>query len=162
MNKRRSNETPKSRFSFKRSTVATKSPSVDTVRAGADATPTPQRSEVTIGATLQMTISERSNETITLHSLYSIHHQEDQEKPVSLLISHIESCIIDLLPHISNDAKTTSEELSITTVHVRDIKRTILILPKVSGSVLLHDCVDSIIIVDCQQVGILHVCFIVE
>ena len=137
MNKRRSNEAPKSRFSFKRSAVATESPpvdtvraSVDTVQAGADTTPTPRRSEVTIGATLQMTISERSNETITLLSLYSIHHQEDQEKQVSLLISHIESCIIDLLPHISNDAKTTSEELSITTVHVRDVKRTILILPQ--------------------------------
>ncbi len=159
MNQRRSTDASKSRFVFKRGTLANKPRLVDIVRASADATPAPapQGSEVTVDNTSQMKISGRSNETITLHSLYSIRRQEDQEKPISFLISHVGSCIIDLLPRVSTDAEAALEPLPITTVHIRDVKRTIVILPKVSGSVLLHDCFDSAIIIDCQQVSIYHV-----
>ncbi|KAF8337065.1 tubulin binding cofactor C-domain-containing protein [Cantharellus anzutake] len=148
---RRSSETSKSRFAFKRTAVASKLSPEDIVGAGEVPTPIPQMAEVMPMNTLQMTISERTNEIITLHSLYSLGLREDRGRPTSLLISHIDSCIINLLPRASTNVEPAPESLPITIVHVRNIRRTVLILPKISGSVLLHDCHDSLVVIDCQQ-----------
>ena len=70
-----------------------------------------------------------------------------------LTISDLDHCIVDLCR--TTETAPGQNQLSLTALHVRDLKETILILPNVKGSVLLYNLHRCTVIVTCHQASIL-------
>jgi tubulin binding cofactor C len=68
-----------------------------------------------------------------------------------LTISDLDHCVVDLRP--TARSVPSQDQLSLTALHICDIKETLLILPNVKGSVLLHNLHRCTVIVACHQVG---------
>lgn len=69
----------------------------------------------------------------------------DVRSPNSLAevsISDLDSCIVNLL----------EDHSKITALHVRRVSRSVILLPRISGSIILHDLSESVIVVGCHQV----------
>ena len=71
----------------------------------------------------------------------------------SLTISDLDHCIVDL--RATAETMTRQDQPGLTALHIRDLKETVLILPNVKGSVLLHNLHRCTVIVACHQAGIL-------
>jgi hypothetical protein len=54
-------------------------------------------------------------------------------------------CLIDLRTCADNN-------LTLSAVHVQNVRNSVLLLPKLQGSILLHDIENCVMVVDCQQV----------
>ena len=65
-----------------------------------------------------------------------------------LAISNLTRCVVNLLPDDSNN--TTS----ISALHVRNLTDTVLLLPRIDGSALLHDMKNCTIVLGCHQVRV--------
>lgn len=65
-----------------------------------------------------------------------------------LTISDLDHCVVNLL------AATTDGHapFAITALHIRNIRNSILILPRIEGSALLHDLSSCIVVLGCHQV----------
>ncbi|KAJ7507210.1 tubulin binding cofactor C-domain-containing protein [Mycena galericulata] len=63
-----------------------------------------------------------------------------------LTISDLDNCIVNLLP--DNEGKSS---LEVSALHIRNLTSTILLLPVIQGSVILHDLSRCIIVVGCHQ-----------
>ena len=60
-------------------------------------------------------------------------------------ISDLDNCIVNLLP--GDDDQT-----EITALHLQRISRSVILLPQISGSIILHDLSECVIVVGCHQV----------
>ena len=60
-------------------------------------------------------------------------------------ISDLDNCIVNFLPGDEDHTK-------ITALHVQRVSRTVILLPQISGSIILHDLSESVIVVGCHQV----------
>jgi hypothetical protein len=89
-------------------------------------------------------ISSHSHSRLSLQSIPTF----GGDPPSSdLTISDLDHCIVDLC----STAEPLQNNLPLTALHVRDLNETILILPSVKGSVLLHNLHRCTVIVACQQ-----------
>ena len=70
-----------------------------------------------------------------------------------LTISDLDHCIVDL--RAAAEPVSRQNQLSLTALHIHNLKETVLILPNVEGSVLLHNLYRCTLIVACHQAGIL-------
>lgn len=70
-----------------------------------------------------------------------------------LIISDLDHCIVDL--RATAGPLGSQNQLDLTALHIRDLKDTLLILPNVKGSVILHNLHRCTAIVTCHQVGTL-------
>ncbi|KAF8480057.1 tubulin binding cofactor C-domain-containing protein [Russula ochroleuca] len=66
-----------------------------------------------------------------------------------LTISDLDHCIVDL--RATAETVSRQSQLSLTALHIHDLKETVLILPNVEGSVLLHNLYRCTVIVACHQ-----------
>ena len=71
----------------------------------------------------------------------------------SLTISDLDHCIVDL--RATAETVSRQDQSGLTALHIRDLKETVLVLPNVKGSVLLHNLHRCTVIVACHQAGIL-------
>ncbi|KAG5639734.1 hypothetical protein H0H81_000014 [Sphagnurus paluster] len=133
----RSKSKPKSKFAFKRKSPATHPPvsPVPSSVAQIRTTVSPE------APTTNMTLSSRSRQYLTLDSLPKSTSRED------LAISHLDHCIVNLIPSQDKDARAPHPRLDISTVHVRNLKDTVLIIPPIDGSILLHDLTRCTIVI---------------
>ncbi len=139
---------PKKKFAFKRgadrpslSAAPTSPPSSQAIP------PQPERDHLAAAPSTFRKISAHSNCRISLQSLPTF----KDDTASDLTISDLSRCIVDLC----SPAKTTSpHQLSLTALHIRDLKDTILILPNVKGSVLLHNLHTCTVIAACHQARI--------
>jgi len=60
-------------------------------------------------------------------------------------ISDLDNCIVNLLPGDEDYTK-------ITALHVQRVSRSVVLLPQISGSIILHDLSECVIVVGCHQV----------
>jgi len=74
-----------------------------------------------------------------------------------LTISDLDRCIVDLFDVAQAETVPRRQQLCLTALHARDLRETVLILPNVKGSVLLHSLRRCTVIVACHQAGILFV-----
>lgn len=133
---------PKAKFAFKRTAVA-----------GLD---TPQRPSVIAGhAPDQESPKELSNKTnnalLSRHSYRYISAVDlpTSSSPSDLTISNINHCIINL----ASSRGQSNDVIELSAVHVEKLTDSVLILPTVNGSILLHDLSRCILVVGCHQVG---------
>jgi hypothetical protein len=59
-------------------------------------------------------------------------------------ISDLDNCIVNFLPGDEDHTK-------ITALHVQRVSRSVILLPQISGSIILHDLTESVIVVGCHQ-----------
>jgi len=59
-----------------------------------------------------------------------------------LLLSDLDSCVVNLL----------SQGVDIHAVHVQNLRNTVLLLPAIQGSILLHNLHRCIVMLGCHQV----------
>ncbi|KAF8323816.1 hypothetical protein DL93DRAFT_31831 [Clavulina sp. PMI_390] len=140
----RSNTTTKTRFNFKRNPKPASAPSPDTP---VSATPEPSPSvppSSTVPPSDQLSISNRSNSWITLESLDNVPSVIPPQS--SLAISNISSSVLNLTPHT-----TSPPTIKINALHIRNMRRVILLAGYIDGSLLIHDCEDCLIILGCRQ-----------
>jgi tubulin-specific chaperone C len=64
-----------------------------------------------------------------------------------IAISDLSHCVVNLLSHDSDSSESVASAL-----HVRNVVNTVLLLPRINGSALLHDLRNCIIVLGCHQV----------
>ena len=140
----------KSRFAFKRSTItpakAEKPASVDLVPSTISNEAAPNI--VHAPASSQLSITKRRDSLLTLDSINVKSQSSASTSQSSLLLAELESCVVDLL-----SPSEESPTLSINALHVRGLKRVVLISGYINGSVLFHDCEECLLILGCRQVS---------
>ncbi|KAI9463955.1 TBCC-domain-containing protein [Lactarius psammicola] len=142
----RSASLPKKKFAFKRKADRPPVPAAPTLPPSPQATPPqPGRDHLSAVSTFHK-LSAHSNCRLSLQSLPTL---GEGTPTFNLTISDLNRCIVDLC----GSAKLASphHQLSLTALHIRDLKDTILILPNVKGSVLLHNLHTCTVIVACHQ-----------
>lgn len=93
-----------------------------------------------------VTISGRSHEFLDLSALPASVTATD------LSISDLDHCVVYMLPGPSLDGNAPARNVKITALHVRNVKNSVLIMPIVEGSALLHDLSRCILALGCHQV----------
>jgi tubulin-specific chaperone C len=142
----RSASVPKTKFAFKRKTSkpplsATSTPSL----SSRDAKMHGERE----GSLVMSTFHKLSSHSHCQLSLQSIPTFGAGPPSSDLTISDLDHCIVDLCSTVGSSPHQS--QLTLTALHVRELKETILILPNVKGSVLLHNLHRCTVIVACQQ-----------
>ncbi|KAI0705377.1 tubulin binding cofactor C-domain-containing protein [Earliella scabrosa] len=139
----RSSAAPKSKFAFKRKAAKpTSSPAAPAQNAPAASpaiAPTPAQA-----ATPGLSISGHSHEYLTLASLSS-----PWSSASDLTISDLDHCIVNLVPSEAN--ADVPSHATFTALHVRNLSHTVLILPIIAGSALLHDMNNCVIALGSRQ-----------
>lgn len=103
--------------------------------------------------TTNLTLSSRSFEYLTFDAFpqSSLQHH--------LTVSDLDHCIVNLIPHSpQSDALgdgSPRARLDISALHVHNLTNTILLLPSIDGSVLLHSLSQCTLVVGCRQVSFL-------
>ncbi|KAJ7178009.1 tubulin binding cofactor C-domain-containing protein, partial [Mycena filopes] len=128
---------PKSKFAFKRK------PAVPS------ATPVPIPTPTAVPEiSPPESASLSTNLALSSHSLRYL--SKDSLPPTSeasdLTISDLNKCIVNLLPSTQEGG-----HLRISAVHIRNLTDTVLILPPIQGSVLIHDLKRCVLVVGCHQ-----------
>ncbi|KAF9161054.1 hypothetical protein DFQ26_004918 [Actinomortierella ambigua] len=139
---------PKPKFSFKSrkaaaspssslsSTPSTSSSAVASAAMAVDSSaPSPNKSAV--DESLFMKFENRSNEHLFIGAL-ALTADDGQAKDVAL--TNLTNCTINLVHSIPLGA-----------IHIRNLKQCVLIIPPVSGSILLHDCQGCTLVGACHQ-----------
>ncbi|KZV75652.1 TBCC-domain-containing protein [Peniophora sp. CONT] len=123
----------KPKFAFKRKAGATK-----VTPSPTPSTPAPAEVKPNASTTFR-TLSNRSSVRLTWADV-----PPSQSGQHDLTIADFEHCILDLLPRDGGEERLTA-------LHIRDIRDSILLLPEVAGSVLLHNLERCILVVGCHQ-----------
>jgi hypothetical protein len=66
----------------------------------------------------------------------------------NVTLQGLDHCIVDLRSSFDNNLRRP-----ITAVHAQDVKNSVLLLPKLSGSIIMYDIQNCVIVVECQQVS---------
>ncbi|KAF9467159.1 tubulin binding cofactor C-domain-containing protein [Collybia nuda] len=135
---------PRSKFTFKRKPPATTTstsrlPEVENTLTSLPTSHIP---------TTNLTLSSRSYEYVTFDTFPSSPLQHD------LTISDLDHCIVNLVPYPFEPGvqdETIRPQLDISALHVNNITNTILLLPTIDGSVLLHKLSNCTLVVGCRQ-----------
>ncbi len=69
-----------------------------------------------------------------------------------LAVSDLTRCVVNLLPD-----ESANPGRAISALHVRNLVDTVLLLPRIEGSALLHDMKNCIIVLGCHQVRALSI-----
>ncbi|KAJ7075112.1 tubulin binding cofactor C-domain-containing protein [Mycena belliarum] len=134
---------PKSKFAFKRKAPA----------ASSSIPPSPVPRAVPDAASQQQLSSISTNPTLSSHSFRYLSRDSlpSASQASDLTISDLNSCIVNLLPAIDGKPLAEGGALEISALHIRNLTDTILLLPVIRGSVLLHDLRRCILVVGCHQ-----------
>lgn len=141
---------PKSNFSFKRRSRPT-TPAVSSSQA-APTVPTLVRQNTpqlpNLYGSAHLSLCGYSHRYLSLSSLSC-----PSSISSDLTISDLDHCIVNLVPpDVESPGSKLLSPPVITALHARNINNTILILPIIKGSALLHDLKHCIVAVGCHQV----------
>ncbi|TFY63127.1 hypothetical protein EVJ58_g3433 [Rhodofomes roseus] len=146
LEKLRTAAAPKPKFAFKRKAVpSVQSPLPTASPASRDA---PEKAVVVTSSNATpstgVTISGRSHEFIDLSSL------PPSVSATDLIISDLDHCVLYMLPRpgLEDD---TARDVRITALHARNVRNSVLIMPMIEGSALLHDVSQCVLALGCHQ-----------
>jgi len=66
------------------------------------------------------------------------------DSPAEVSISDLDNCIVNLLP-------SDKDQTEITAFHVQRVSRSVIVLPQTSGSIILHDVSNCVLVIGCHQ-----------
>lgn len=141
----RSSTAGKTKFAFKRKVKTPASASAGTAtrpaRANVPAIPTSSISSAS------RTISNHSNCYLSRLCLSGPSSSTDH---VEVSIIRISSSILNLLT-TTNESTLSTNTVSLSALHIRDIQNSILILGTVDGSIMLHNLTNCVVVAGCHQ-----------
>ncbi|CAO3610244.1 unnamed protein product [Cunninghamella blakesleeana] len=139
LDSKRKELTPKPKFSFKSKLNKAKSPPtiINNPLAHEEASHRNEEKGHIMENTI--TLNELSNQVLLLSN--QLTHTNNNSNNVDISLSHLENCIVWLI----------NDSIEIATIHIKEVKRCIIICGKVKGSVLIYGLKDSIISIDCHQ-----------
>lgn len=140
----RASAAPKPKFSFKRKASA--APTVTAARKPSEHVPVLASTGTDPALSNSALLHSRSHSFLTWASLKN----RPSTSASDLSIADVDHCVVTLLP--SDAAKTGgAKSFGITALHVRNVRDSVLILPQIEGSALLHDVIRSVIVLGCHQ-----------
>jgi hypothetical protein len=89
-----------------------------------------------------------SDQYLTLATLPGRSRPPPDSPGNDLLIADLDSCILNLVDK--------ANEVHIQALHVRNVRKCVLLLPPVKGSALVHDLTSCVIVLGCHQVDSFH------
>ncbi|KAF8966712.1 hypothetical protein BGZ46_000326 [Entomortierella lignicola] len=130
---------PKAKFSFKsRKTAGSATPSPASTPKPA-ASPSPSPATITsVDQSLFMKFEDRVGEHLFIGSLPRPEGAGEIAKDVAL--TNLTDCTVNLV-----------HDIPLGAIHIKNLKRCTLVIPPVSGSILLHDCEGCTLIGACHQ-----------
>jgi hypothetical protein len=142
----RSSSASKSRFAFKRksgaaSTGGTAQSSPAAARQGSI-----QVTGSAASTSASLSIASRSGVLVTSDDVPDAGTAVSSE----LTIRDLDGCLVDL--RAASRSEAVDKRPSLSAVHVRNVKNTVLLLPDLQSSILLHDVENCLIAINCQQV----------
>lgn len=141
---------PKTKFTFKRKTNKPPLSAASTMLPLSSSANEQGRRGGIPGTSDFNNLSSHSHCRLSLQSIPML----GEGPPLSdLIISDLDHCIVDL--RATAGPLGSQNQLDLTALHIRDLKDTLLILPNVKGSVILHNLHRCTTIVTCHQVGTL-------
>jgi len=147
---------PKPKFAFQRKvgskptqSSSSSASSEQPIQAKTTPNTIPTTTMPNISSSTNMTLLSSSNQYLTLDSLPA----RSSARPSDLTISNLDNCIVNLLPSPAhgNDNSSNKHQLIISALHIRDVTDTVLLLPIIQGSVILHSLKRCIVVVGCHQ-----------
>ncbi len=135
---------PKSKFAFKRKAAkATPTPAAPPNQTGfRESTTTPLQDD---SHSSGLSLSGHAHTYLTVSSLSA-----PWSAASDLTISDLDHCVVNLVPSQANpDAPA---DLAFNALHVRNVTNSVLILPVIPGSALLHDMKNCVIALGSRQV----------
>lgn len=121
------------KFSFKRKATKT----MPSTEHGLIAVPPPTTSQSTLIESVK-TLAAFSHRYLTILD----GHSPNSSAEVS--ISDVDNCVVNLL--------ASDDDHTITALHVQRVSRSVILLPQIAGSIILHDLSECVIAVGCHQV----------
>jgi len=118
------------RFSFRRGATKPKPRTSAVVPPSATAQSTPVESAGTLA--------------VFSHRYLTILDIRSSNTSAEVSVSDLDECIVNLLPGDEDDSK-------ITALHVQRVSRSVILLPRISGSIILYDLSQCVIVVGCHQ-----------
>ncbi|GLB39863.1 putative tubulin binding cofactor C [Lyophyllum shimeji] len=99
------------------------------------------------GSTTNLSLSSRSHQYLTLESLPKSTSHE------GLSIEDLDHCLVNLIspPQPEYINEESASRLDISALHVRNLTNTVLLVPPIHGSVLIHDLTRCTIVIGCHQ-----------
>ncbi|KAJ3880708.1 tubulin binding cofactor C-domain-containing protein [Lentinula edodes] len=124
---------PTSKFAFKRKAreAVQSSPNVST----------PSIMKASAAPTSSLTLSSYTMKLVTPDDLPDPETVAPELRS-ELSIHDLDSCILNLI---------NAKQHEISALHIRNVKNSILLLPPLDGSVILHDLINCIVVVKCHQ-----------
>ncbi|KIK68349.1 hypothetical protein GYMLUDRAFT_35745 [Collybiopsis luxurians FD-317 M1] len=123
-----------SKFAFRRKAKEVSASLPETVAA------TGASNAATVSPSTTLTLSSYSERFITPEDLPSPHATSSDLRS-ELSITNLDGCLLNLL----------DSPYEISALHIRDVKNSILLLPALDGSVILHDLRNCVVVVKCHQ-----------
>lgn len=146
LEKTRSASLPKAKFTFKRKTNKPPLSAAPTLLPSPSGANEPGRRDGLLGTPDFNNLSSHSHCRLSLQSIPT----SEEGQPLSdLIISDLDHCIVDL--RATARSVHSQNQLNLTALHIHDLKETLLILPNVKGSVILHNLHRCTAIVSCHQ-----------
>ncbi|KAF9962051.1 hypothetical protein BGZ65_009798 [Modicella reniformis] len=142
LNQLRASLVPKAKFSFKsrRPASGSSSPSTSSVSSSPKPAAASLKPTSTINQSLFLKFEDRTGEHLFIGSLYSGDEERERKAAKDVALTNLTDCTINLVHNILVGA-----------VHIKNLKRCTLVIPPVSGSILLHDCEGCTLIGACHQ-----------
>lgn len=140
---------PKTKFAFKRRTDK------PNISPAPPLPPSPHRADELAGDAVPgmssfHKLGSHSNSRLSLRSIPTL---VEEAQAFDLTISDLERCVVDL--RIMAETAPRQKQTHLTAVHAQDLRDTILVLPNVKGSAILHGLNRCTVIVTCHQASIL-------
>ncbi|GAA6010883.1 hypothetical protein JCM11491_004581 [Sporobolomyces phaffii] len=140
INEKKTKMAPKSKFSFKRSAAPSPSAQTPTIQRPPSTVtlPGPTTPRALSGPSIprtSLTISSRSDQYLSSTSLPS----SETAASEALLLHDLTNCLVDLLP-TPNAQVGSSTSTAFPAVYLSGLKSCVVLLPKIDGSVMIHDC----------------------
>lgn len=141
---------PKTKFAFKRKTDKPNLSSTPPLPPSSRSADGPGEGEAIPNMSNFHKLSSHSNRRLSMRSIPAL---VEEAQSFNLTISDLERCVVDL----RNMAETAPRQKQtwLTALHARGLRDTILLLPNVKGSVILHDLHRCTVIVASHQASIL-------
>ena len=136
---------PKAKFAFKRKTVAKPTASPPISSPSSSAAPSTSATPANALPTSGLSISGHSHKYLSVSSLSS-----PWSSASDLTISDLDHCVVNLTPADANPDYPQGS--AFTALHVKNLSNTILVLPVITGSALLHDIKNCVIALGSRQV----------
>lgn len=166
----------KTGFSFKR-TIKVSSQKQPSVKAESNMTLEESftESNLTQANTSQqsvyLSLTDRDQEYLTFESIsFPEKDGKSSQEASDLHLRNLEGCLIDLrtvssgreaacLSADTNKREKEHQDRKFKALQIRDLKRCLLLAGEIEGSVMIHGCEDSVIVLGCRQVSSLHSLF---